>query len=198
MQRLLLVRHGTKEAVPHDPGLTEYGWQQARATAGWLKEKYDINRLFSSPLRRAQETASTIAQLTSLPIETTPLLRERFNWGDEPNQPREEFIDDWIRATLDRDWAPSYGDSSSIAGRRIERLVSQIFDDATDQTIVGVSHGGVITDFVRNLFSDAEVEQVFPGYSNQYELVVAEASVTELTKQANQPWQLVRFAFVPN
>ena len=63
MTTIYLVQHGDKERIPGDPGLTELGKGQAAVTARWL-QGMKLHALYSSPLRRARETAEPIGQAT--------------------------------------------------------------------------------------------------------------------------------------
>ena len=65
MATVILVRHGEAAAGfagHHDPGLSELGKTQAEQTAKHLDSKGPLP-LFSSPLRRAQETAIPLASM---------------------------------------------------------------------------------------------------------------------------------------
>jgi len=68
---LTLVRHGEPDWAPgdgpsvNDPGLTEFGHAQARATAARLAA-YPIDAIYVSPYRRARETAAPLAEATGL------------------------------------------------------------------------------------------------------------------------------------
>src|SRR5690348_11391138 len=62
---IYLVQHGDKERLPGDPGLTELGKRQAALTARWLRGK-GLKALYSSPLRRARETAESVGAATGL------------------------------------------------------------------------------------------------------------------------------------
>ena len=55
-----LVQHGEKGPLPGDPGLTEAGRQQATRTGRWLLGM-GVRALWTSPMRRARETAECIA-----------------------------------------------------------------------------------------------------------------------------------------
>ena len=80
---LLLTRHG--ETVWHaenryaggssDIDLTDHGRDQARALAEWSATQ-GIDAVFSSPVRRARETAAPVAELLHLPVTTVEGLRE--------------------------------------------------------------------------------------------------------------------------
>ena len=78
---IVLVRHAQPEWEPggravDDPGLTDLGHEQARHTAEILarNERFDV--LYTSPLRRAVETAEPIASRLGLDMRGQPWLRE--------------------------------------------------------------------------------------------------------------------------
>lgn len=76
---LYLVRHGRAEAgVEHlDPGLDAVGLSQAKHVADALRGK-GASRLVCSPLRRARETASPIAEALELELEIREEIAEVF------------------------------------------------------------------------------------------------------------------------
>jgi broad specificity phosphatase PhoE len=79
-----LVQHAQKEPLPGDPGLTQLGHQQATSTGRWLRGQA-VRALYSSPSRRARQTAEGIASVTGLAVRLDARLRERLNWdGSEP------------------------------------------------------------------------------------------------------------------
>lgn len=106
MTLIYLVQHGDKERVAGDPGLTKLGTRQAAVTARWLQER-GLRALYSSPLRRAQETAASIAVATRLAAQLDIRLRERLNW--DGSQTFDAFLADWDRSTRDRDFVLSNG-----------------------------------------------------------------------------------------
>jgi broad specificity phosphatase PhoE len=83
--RLFLVRHGSTEANERQPfllqgcelngPLTEAGQRQAAALAGFLAN-VEFSAIYSSPLRRASETAAAIARLHSRSVELIDDLKE--------------------------------------------------------------------------------------------------------------------------
>jgi hypothetical protein len=79
MTVVYLVQHGDKQPGPGDPGLTELGRMQATRT-GQRLGGLSVGALLTSPMRRARETAESIAAVTSLPIQADARLRERLNW----------------------------------------------------------------------------------------------------------------------
>ena len=81
MPTLLLIRHGENEFVKQGrlpgrlPGihLNEHGMEQAAALAESLKS-LPIRAIYASPLERAVETATPLAQALSLEIQLRPAL----------------------------------------------------------------------------------------------------------------------------
>jgi broad specificity phosphatase PhoE len=85
MAMVYLVQHGDKERLPGDPGLTALGRQQAALT-GQRLSRLEVRALWSSPMRRARETADCIAAVTGLAVQPDARLRERLNWDAERRQ----------------------------------------------------------------------------------------------------------------
>ena len=151
---IYLVQHGDKERLAGDPGLTELGRGQAGAMARWLQGA-GLQALFSSPLRRARETAAAIAAATGLPVQVDGRLRERWNW--DGTQPFESFVGDWDRSAQDRDFTRSNGESSRSAGDRMRAFVAGLA--GRPGPVAAVSHGGVTTDLLRTLLGDEALPQ---------------------------------------
>jgi broad specificity phosphatase PhoE len=141
---IYLVQHGDKVRGPGDPALTELGLGQAAATARWLAGA-GLQALFSSPLRRARETAAAIADATGLPVQLDERLRERLNW--DGTQTSDAFAADWDRSTRDRNFTLSNGESSHSAGDRMQAFVTGLCGGPGP--VGAISHGGVTTDLLR-------------------------------------------------
>jgi probable phosphoglycerate mutase len=78
--RVTLLRHGEPDWTPDgasvpDPGLTRYGWAQARAAAARIAAA-GVDAIYVSPYRRAQETAEPLLQATGIAPVTLPGLAE--------------------------------------------------------------------------------------------------------------------------
>ena len=177
------VRHAEKApSGAGDPGISPNGRVEAIATARELAAR-PIARVFSSPLLRAAETAALNAEPHALGVEPTELLRERANWGDLPGQTLAEFQSMWASCSRDRDLAPPVGDSSRAAGRRLEDFVRRVSSrGSAGQHIVAVTHGGVLADFLRNVFSERELAAANAGFSvAPYDgAVMRECSITSI------------------
>jgi broad specificity phosphatase PhoE len=171
MTLFYLVRHGEidREHVarggnPADPPLSAQGRAEAEQVALSLRLR-PIARVYASDLRRAQETAAPLAVALNQPVVVEPLLRERINFGDLPNQSYEEFVALWERCSRERDFVPPVGDSSRAAGQRVERFVAAVHEALPTGEVVAITHGGLIADFLLNVFSLAELAKVSPAFA---------------------------------
>jgi broad specificity phosphatase PhoE len=168
MIEFLIVQHAEKDptaANQADPGLTERGRMQAQATEAHLRGA-GVASIHASPLRRTRETAEPIAAALGLAVRLDARLRERMNWGDSPTpQSIEHFLQEWARATQDRDFTPASGDSSRVAGQRFQSLLEDLArlpGQRDGERIVLVAHGGVTADLLRNLFPDEMIRARAP------------------------------------
>ncbi|MCW5881515.1 MAG: histidine phosphatase family protein [Anaerolineae bacterium] len=156
--RLLFVRHGQTQANTEmrlagwtDSPLDAVGEAQARAVAAHLAHAGSIDRIYTSPLQRAQWTAATIADaLGGVPVEARPALRER-NFGMFENLPvatiAQEYPD-MARAWAERgalDWGPPGGEMPhEFADRVLGELCAIVDDSGKNERALVVTHGGVI------------------------------------------------------
>ena len=177
----VIVQHGEKEPQPGDPGLTPVGRQQAAAAAHAVST-YAPAAVYSSPLRRARETATTIAAALGLEVREDPALTERMNWTGDGGLTLDQFLEEWRRATADRQHRPRVGDSSADAGARLESALLRYAVEHGGETVVCVSHGGVTTDLLRTVLGDAEVRARAPSIIDDG---VPGGAVTVLTRRAD-------------
>lgn len=152
MTLIFLVQHGEAEPGPGDPGLTGAGRQQAGRTAQWLYG-CGLNAVYSSPQRRAVETAAHIAAAAGLRLRCDVRLRERMNWDD--GQTFDQFRTEWDRSTVDRDFVPGRGDSSRQAAERLRGFLLDLAGEPGP--VAATSHGGVTTDLLRTLLGEGGV-----------------------------------------
>jgi probable phosphoglycerate mutase len=162
MQRtqLIIVRHGQTEwnikgiRQGHlDSPLTGRGLAQAKALGQRLaREKFSV--LYSSDLGRAIETAKEIVSVTGHQIVTDARLRERhlgIFQGLNANEINERYPEE---RRLLRTSGPGYvipGGESMI--QQVERNVAFLDSLAVrhaGETIVVVTHGGVVSGFFRH------------------------------------------------
>lgn len=131
-------RAGLMQGQTAWPPLTPDGLRQARAAAAALAP-HTPSRVLCSDLRRATETAHLIGAHLGLPVEPTPLLRERC-WGIFEGRP----VADGHRAdsALSPDQALPQGESRDDVARRLRGLAPRLSTDAGP--VVLVTHGDVI------------------------------------------------------
>lgn len=177
-----LVRHGLKERRIGDAPLTPEGIIQAELTARHLaKAVFPITKIVTSPLQRAKQTAERIAFYTHCPITKDSRLRERANWGDCPDQTLEQFIAMWDQCTSDPDYIPPVGDSAKKAGERLASLLIELHnEELTNRNIIVLTHGGLITDFLVQAFTERELNVWHPDFKSVQNRLIPECSITKL------------------
>ncbi|WP_339849407.1 histidine phosphatase family protein [Paenibacillus sp. FSL W7-1088] len=191
----LLVRHALKEKRIGDVPLTSEGVVQAESTALHLAN-VPVTKIIASPLRRAINTAAHIALRTKITVTEDPRLRERANWGDLPEQTIEEFIAMWDRTTIDPGYLPPVGDSAKQAGERLASFLTELANsEPPDSHIVIVTHGGLITDFLVNTFSEQELNVWHPDFIAMQSQLIPECSITTLIHE-NGKYTIQDFASV--
>lgn len=189
MTTIYLVRHGQK--LPHagDPGLTEIGLKQARETGEYLRQ-FPITKIIASPYKRTVETAEQICNVLSLQHTLHNALVERMNWEDQ-GITRQKFLQEWIKATNNREYIPKYGDSSLATGHRIHQLVTKISADGDH--VVLVTHGGAILDYLRNVFGDEQMAVLRTQYDEGEDFRMMNCAVNKVVLSEPPNLELLNF-----
>ena len=149
MTVVYLIQHGDKQPGSGDPGLTGLGRMQATRTGLWL-DGLGIGALWTSPTRRARETAECIAAVTGLAIHADARLRERLNWDGSTSW--EAFADLWARTLKDRDLVSGGGQSARQAGARLQAFLVGL--RSLPGPVAAVTHGGVTAELLRTLLGE--------------------------------------------
>lgn len=149
MTMVYLVQHGDKQPLPGDPGLTDLGRQQAEHAGRW-PSGLGISALWTSPMRRARETADRIAAVTGLAVQCDDRLRERLNW--DGSMPFDAFLALWARTARDRDLVPAGGQSSRQAAARLRAFLAGL--RGLPGPAAAVTHGGITIELLRDLAGD--------------------------------------------
>ncbi|RZT87662.1 glucosyl-3-phosphoglycerate phosphatase (pgm family) [Pseudonocardia sediminis] len=164
LRRLLLLRHGQTEynlagrLQGHlDTKLTERGQEQAAAAAKRLGEDA-FDRIISSDLSRAHETALAVAEVAGMPVTVDPRLRET-HLGDWQGASVDEVETDDPGAIAawraDPTWAPPGGESRVHVVARsmpvVDELDAEFADDPDERNVLLVAHGGLIAGLVCGL-----------------------------------------------
>lgn len=150
--RLLIIRHGESEADilnvhegRADFELTEVGQQQVILLSEWVNNHYKLEKIYSSSLKRATQTALLLGNKQQIEIEYEEDLME-WNNGLIAGLSREEAKEKY---PLVNGLAPHdavYEQESILDFRyRAEKILSKIIsENPDDATIAIVSHGGMI------------------------------------------------------
>ncbi|HVF06374.1 MAG TPA: bifunctional RNase H/acid phosphatase [Frankiaceae bacterium] len=147
---LLLVRHGETElsvagrfSGTGDPELTERGWAQAKALAGRAASFGPVTAVWTSPLRRAADTAAGIAEALGLPVRVDDRLAE-CDFGEWEGltfaqiQERDlGLLAEWMG---DADVAAPGGESFAAVTRRVRQARDAVLAAHPGETVVVVSH----------------------------------------------------------
>ena len=85
VKELLLMRHGKAKRhaklTKEDMGLTEEGRALVEGTANFIKWRFRVSRIYSSPIRRAKETAELVGEVLGAPLTMDERLAE-YSYGD--------------------------------------------------------------------------------------------------------------------
>lgn len=136
MTTLLLIRHGQslanlekRFAGQMDVKLTETGLAQAKLTAEFIKENYNVSKVYASDLSRAFETGKCVSDLLDIEIIPDKGLREICAGVWEGMT-----IED-IRKTYPEDfavWCNDCGNSRSTGGESTAELAERFMTALTE------------------------------------------------------------------
>jgi probable phosphoglycerate mutase len=161
-----------------DITLNEEGRQQARALAGWLANA-PLDRVMSSDLSRAYETAQLATAPHALPIEIDPRWRE-FNGGqiegkawDELEREMPEVVHglstDWF------DYVMPGGESRRQLQARAASVFAEVLADGRGQHIAIFSHGATLRVLMVHLFPELYIAdpKLSPTFENTAVMIVS-------------------------
>ena len=172
MNTLYFVRHGenlanlTKEFSHKkvDYSLTPKGVLQAQQTAAYFANQ-PIDAIYTSPLKRALETAQIIAQPHNLDTPIVENFRE-INVGSLEGQKITKevwqfylsIIDDWRNNKLTTMFPD--GENFVMLRERMRDGIKDVITDRSNQHIIIVAHGGVITGSVSDICANADFAEI--------------------------------------
>ena len=157
--KIILVRHGqsignlTRRFLGHtDLDLSEQGYVQANATAVALKNE-KIDKIYSSDLIRAYNTAVPHSKMHNLPIICCEGLREAYV-GEWEGLLFDEIVKKWGREVFENQWHANFGrfvfpggESIIDAGERFYNEIIRICIENEGKTILICAHAAVIRSF---------------------------------------------------
>ena len=181
MKKIYLVRHGKRESHHEETLLSELGVKQAEMTGKYFMDK-EINVLCSSPILRANQTAKIISEIISLPIKIDDRLKERFLWN-EKSESYEEFLQEWHRATVERNYSSKGRDTAKFSGERLKSVIKEILEG---ETALIVAHSGIIGDFLTNYFPKEKLPFQLDMHDSSLFVEILECSITEIQIDGNK------------
>lgn len=162
---VLLIRHGQQDANEAgtvgdwtDPPLSEHGQRQARLLGAALSTT-KLDAIYTSPLKRAQETAQGIVEHFDLEVQTIDDLREVELFRDIPRDKtaREAIGKDLLEAVRqrmlnERSWdVYPYSESTFDFRKRTINAIELAIARSPGQRIAVVCHGGVINAYITHM-----------------------------------------------
>jgi broad specificity phosphatase PhoE/ribonuclease HI len=168
--RLVLIRHGSTEhsadrrfSGRNDLPLDPAGEAQAAALARRAPSWGHVAAIFSSPLRRARQTADAVAAALRLPVSVTDDLAELDfgSWeGLTHAEVRERDPDELAAWYASPDVATPGGESLTALTRRVRRARNAVIAAHPGQVVAVVTHVSPIKALVR-LALDAPPSSVY-------------------------------------
>lgn len=192
--RLYIVRHGQTSwnvegrAQGHtDIPLDDTGLGQARAV-GEAFRGIELDRILSSDLLRASQTAEAIGAVTGAPLETRKELRER-GFGEWEGMDFRDLAANQIEAGLRMgisflEVRPPGGESFADVWRRLEPVVQEL--DSAEARIAVVAHGGTCATLLGRLMR-ANLESI-------RSFRFGNTAVTELERRPDGFYLMLRYA----
>ena len=152
---ILFVRHG-KDSDQHRGGWSQLdllpeGKREAKTLADYLvqhKEDYHFTKMITSDLKRAETTATILAEALQLPLEKESSLRETNNGdlaGMLNSEADQKFPHLYFRSLAMDEHYPN-GESPREFYQRIKTWFQRFLQENnnSDETQIVVTHGGVI------------------------------------------------------
>jgi probable phosphoglycerate mutase len=162
---LLFIRHALPVRIdeghgsgPADPDLATLGLEQAAALAEWLAGE-SVDALYSSPMRRALQTAGPVAERLGLPITVEEGIAE-FDREALSYVPIEE-----LKAANDPRWYAVPERPEHFVGVVVE-AVERIVAAHPSQRVALVCHGGVVNAYAGHVLGIDDPLFFLPGYTS--------------------------------
>ena len=155
MVTLIIVRHGYSKSNEQefftgqtDVSLAELGFEQARQTAEYIYKHFNIDKIYSSPLQRAYQTAEPLAKLCNQTITTIEALKE-INGGEWEEKTPEQILslyqEDYTLWLTDIGFARcTNGENMREVQLRAIPAMEKVAKENEGKTIALFLHAGVI------------------------------------------------------
>lgn len=186
---LVLVRHAQPVRIvaaegPADPPLTDLGRKQAEATAAWLAHEH-FDAIYSSPMRRACETAEPIAAVLGLEIRLEDGLAEydRFSESYIPIEEVKRSDDPEIQAhwrALAEDRLDELVQDAHTFRPRVAEGVQRMISQHPGQRVLAICHGGVINVALAEVIGLERSLWFEPAYTSIHRVIASRAGIRSI------------------
>lgn len=75
-------------------------------------------------------------------------------------------------------YVPPQGISARQSGQRLEQFMFDCSSHTANSEFVVVTHGGIITDFMMNVFTNQQLNHLCPNFKTVQSLFIPECSIT--------------------
>jgi 2,3-bisphosphoglycerate-dependent phosphoglycerate mutase len=172
LKTIYFVRHAKADGQELEASLTEKGQKQALQLVDFFADR-PIEKIYSSPYKRALDTIKPLADYKSLKIAIDERLSERVlsgtslpNWQDKLKESFDDF-----------EMVLEGGESHSAGMKRAVSMIEEVLS-SDDKHIILVSHGNLTTLLIR-YFNDSF------GYDDLMEM--SNPDVFELVVEDEKP-----------
>lgn len=198
--RVLFLRHGKTDYPKsryyddtiEDPPLNAAGLQELRSWPSFFEACPQISAVYVSPSCRTRETAKIVTETLGLRVQVVEGLQEwRFGaWGGlTADEIQTRYPGEWAAWREDMlHFSPSGGESLDHFSKRVNAAVAELVTQHVDQTLLMVTHAGVIRMVVA-----AALEMPLLNFKR---LVIRHASMTEIAYTNRWP-NLHAFSYIP-
>lgn len=207
MRTILIARHGQTKANVLDiyqgqldnelTGLTEAGRQHAKNMARFCK-RFPIEKIYSSPLRRAKLTAKETASLLKLDMIELDALKECCygGWEGKGKEDLEKEYAEGIKEKahdkynflhpglfINEKGQEVSGESYAMVYERVIGFLKELENDKAVQTVLIVAHTGIVRVALKYFadHSERSVAALSPGHDQIFEVTIDGASKTVKT-----------------
>lgn len=185
---LFLCRHGQTEHNDNgivqgqmDSKINGRGKEQAKELRDRLAEE-NIDKVYSSSMTRALETAEIVAEPHDVEIEEIEELKEVARAKFEGEQFEDMIEEITSSETEDYLWKPKGGESLEELKERGVKFLNSIKGEQEGEKIIAISHGGTISSTILGILEHSS--------KNSYRIKQENCNINKLTWNAEEGWSI--------
>lgn len=173
---MILMRHGQShfnarfgmtrvDPGLRDPGLTDLGRAQTKATAAHLRQ-HDVTHILASPYTRALETAEIVAEALDTTFTVDPLIGEQACFTCDIGTPSSALRARWPHLDLDHlpdEWWPALEETETSLDTRCRTFRARVAEAGDWQGILVITHYHVIRTMTGHIVRNAALVRFDPS-----------------------------------